>query len=287
VVNIASRCAGFIARGGGRLAEHLDDEDLFERFRDAGPRLAELYERREFARGMREVMALADSANQYIDEHKPWVLVKEEGGEPRVQAVCSMGLNLFRVLMVYLKPILPRMAANAEAFLGSPVRAWSDVNEPLLDHEIKGFQRLMSRVQKEQVAAMVEDAKETLGESESVGSVGENVEPVADEIDIGEFAKVDMRIARITAAKPVAGADKLLELQVDIGSESRTVFAGIKAAYAPEDLVGKLTVVVANLKHREMRFGTSQGMVLAAGPGGENIWLLGVDEGAEPGMRVK
>jgi methionyl-tRNA synthetase len=288
VVNIASRCAGFITKGfKGRMAEVLAEPELYSRFVAAGDEIARCYEGREFAKAVREIMALADLANQYIDEHKPWVLVKQEGSESRVQAVCSMGLNLFRVLMIYLKPILPRMAENAEAFLDSEVRLWCDVNEPLLDHEIKGFQRLMSRVQSEHVDAMVEDAKETLGDSESAGSGDENVEPVSEEIDIGEFSKVDLRIARITAAKPVDGADKLLELTVDIGSESRTVFAGVKAAYKPENLIGRLTVVVANLKHRKMRFGTSEGMVLAAGPGGEEIWLLGVDEGARPGMRVK
>jgi methionyl-tRNA synthetase len=164
---------------------------------------------------------------------------------------------------------------------------WSDANDPLLDHAIKGFQRLMSRVKTEQVDAMVEDAKETLGDAESAARAGDTAEPLSEEIDIGDFSKVDLRIARITAAKPVKGADKLLELTVDIGSESRTVFAGIKAAYQPEDLVGRLTVVVANLKHRKMRFGSSEGMLLAAGPGGEDIWLLGVDDGATPGMRVK
>ena len=269
------------------MADSLAEPELYSRFVAAGDEIAEHYENREFAKAVREIMALADLANQYIDEHKPWILVKQENSEARVQAVCSLGLNLFRVLMVYLKPILPGMAENAEAFLDSEIRLWSDVNEPLLDHEIKGFQRLMTRVQSDDVEAMVEDSKETLGNSETSGSQNGEPEPLSDEVDIGEFSKVDLRVARITAARPVEGADKLLELTVDIGAESRTVFAGIKAAYEPEDLVGRLTVVVANLKHRKMRFGTSEGMVLAAGPGGGDIWLLGVDEGAEPGMRVK
>ncbi len=288
VVNIASRCAGFITKGfKGRMADSLDDPDLYARFVAAGDGIAQHFEDREFAKAVREIMALADLANQYIDEHKPWVLVKQEGSKIRVQAVCSMGLNLFRVLMIYLTPIVPWMAENAEAFLDSKVRLWSDMNEPLLDHEIKGFHRLLSRVQNEHVDAMVEDSRDTLGDAVPGGSEGDVADPVSAEIDIDQFSKVDLRIARITAAKPVDGADKLLELTVDVGSESRTVFAGIKAAYDPEQLVGRLTVVVANLKHRKMRFGTSQGMVLAAGPGGGDIWLLGVDEGAKPGMRVK
>jgi len=288
VVNIASRCAGFITKGfGGRMAEKLAEPDLYARFVSAGDDIARHFEEREFAKAVREIMALADLANQYIDEQKPWVLVKQHGSEAQVQAVCSMGLNLFRVLMIYLKPILPHMAENSEAFLDAEVRLWSDAKEPLLGHEIKGFQRLLTRVQSESVEAMVDDARETLGETQSGASQASASGPIADEIDIDAFARIDLRIARITAARPVDGADKLLELTLDIGSESRTVFAGVKAAYDPEELVGRLTVVVANLAHRKMRFGTSEGMILAAGPGGEDIWLLGVDEGAQPGMRVK
>jgi methionyl-tRNA synthetase len=288
VVNIASRCAGFIAKGfEGRMAKSLADPDLYARFVTAGDEIARHYDEREFAKAVREIMALADVANQYIDAHKPWVLIKQEGSEAEVQAVCSMGLNLFRVLMVYLKPVLPMMAARSEAFLDSEVSLWSDVREPLLDHEIKGFQRLMTRVERERVDAMVEDARETLGQIQSGPSPVDIPEPLSDEIDIDELMRIDLRVARITAAERVDGADKLLELTVDIGSGTRTIFAGIKSAYDPEDLIGRLTVVVANLKHRKMRFGTSQGMVLAAGPGGDEIWLLGVDEGAVPGMRVK
>ena len=299
VVNIASRCAGFITKGfDGRMAGTLDDPDLYARFVAAGEDIARFFEGREFAKAVREIMALADLANQYIDEHKPWVLVKDEDAQDRVQAVCSMALNLFRVLMIYLKPIVPGMASESEAFLASTVESWHDIDTPLLDHRIEGFQRLLTRVRSEQVEAMVEDARETLGgardddSDETQASAGDGggsaeVQPIEGEIDIDQFSKVDLRIARITAAAPVEGADKLLELTVDIGSGTRTVFAGVKAAYEPHELVGRLTVVVANLKHRKMRFGTSEGMVLAAGPGGADIWLLGVDDGARPGMRVK
>ena len=287
VVNIASRCAGFITKGsGGRMAATLADPALYERFSSAGEAIAAHYEAREFSRAVREIMALADVANQYIDEHKPWVLVKQEGSAEQVQAVCSQGLNMFRALMIYLKPIVPAMAESAEAFLDAEVGLWSDVERPLLNHTIKGFQRLMTRVQKEQVEAMVEASKETLEDTAPVQAAA--ADPLAPEIDIDTFSRVDLRVALITGATPVEGADKLLELTVDIGGETRTIFAGIKAAYEkPEALVGRLTVVVANLKHRKMRFGTSEGMVLAAGPGGGDIWLIGVDEGASPGMRVK
>ena len=272
------------------MAQTLADPELYARFVSAGDQIAGYYEEREFAKAVREIMALADLANQYIDEHKPWILVKQKGSEARVQSVCSFGLNLFRVLMIYLKPILPMMAERAEAFLDSQAMSWQDVGEPLLDHDIKGFQKLMTRVERERVDAMVEDARETLEETQSGAASGDvSGSPGSEnaEIDMDELMKVDLRIARITAAEHVPGADKLLKLTVDLGSQSRTIFAGIKAAYEPQDLVGRLTVVVANLKHRKMRFGTSEGMVLAAGPGGDEIWLLGVDEGAAPGMRVK
>jgi methionyl-tRNA synthetase len=189
--------------------------------------------------------------------------------------------------MIYLKPIVPLMAARAEVFLDAQAPSWSDIAKPLLDHQIKGFQKLLTRVESDSVDAMIEDSRENLAGPRSEAPQDDAPEQVAGEIDIDGFLQVDLRIARITAAKHVEGADKLLELTVDAGSEPLTIFAGIKAAYNPDDLVGRLTVVVANLKHRKMRFGTSQGMVLAAGPGGKDIWLLGVDEGAKPGMRVK
>jgi methionyl-tRNA synthetase len=288
VVNIASRCAGFISRGfDGRLAGELSDPGLYQRFVTAGGQIAAHYEGREYAKAMREIMALADAANQYIDEHKPWVLVKEEGRSAEVQAVCSLGLNLFRVLMIYLKPVVPRMAAGAETFLDAGGPTWSDVGKPLLNHRIKKFKALMTRVERDRVDAVIEASRETVSGGDSVSASGEAGEPRTPEITLEDFARVDLRVARITDAEHVEGADKLLKLSVHMGSETRVVFAGIKAAYRPEDLVGRLVVVVANLKPRKMRFGTSQGMVLAAGPGGEEIWLLEADEGAEPGMRIK
>ncbi len=292
VVNIASRCAGFInKRFDGWLSAQLSEPALYERFVDRGEQvIAGAFEGREFSKAMREIMGLADLANQYIDEKKPWVLAKQKGEEQTVQDVCSMGLNLFRVLMVYLKPVLPLMAEKVEAFLRVPPLAWQHLANPLLEHQIGRFEPLMTRVEKDRVSAMVEASKQQPpGEAEQTAAAVQHPggEPIAQIIDYHDFAKVDLRIARIIAAEHVEGADKLLRLSLDLGDSPRRVFAGIKSAYRPEELVGKLTVMVANLAPRKMRFGVSEGMVLAAGPGGQDLWLLQPDHGAQPGMRVK
>jgi methionyl-tRNA synthetase len=292
LVNIASRCAGFITkRFDGRLGETLDTPELFRQFTARSEPIAELYEKREFSRAVREVMALADEANQYIDEQKPWVLAKDPQQSERVQAICTMGLNLFKVLMIYLKPILPRMAADAEAFLNLGPQSWDDARQPLLDHGINRFKPLMTRVENERVEAMIAESQETLGAAEQTEPAPTDsplaADPIGEQIEIGDFARVDLRIARIVTAEHVEGADKLLRLTLDLGGETRNVFAGIRAAYDPARLQGKLTVMVANLKPRKMRFGVSEGMVLAAGPGGEDLWILEPHEGAKPGMRVK
>jgi methionyl-tRNA synthetase len=296
VVNIASRCAGFINKGhAGRLAETLASAPLYERFRDAAPTIAALYEQREFGRAMREIMALADVANQYIDEHKPWVLARDPDNAAEVQSVCSLGLNLFRALIVYLKPVVPEMTARAETFLNGGALRWDSVQTPLLGTKIEAFFPLLTRVEKVNVDAIVEASKKSLLATDAPDAPGtpEASEPagagldLAPEIDFDTFAKVDLRVALITSAEAVEGADKLLRLTLDLGSETRSVLSGIRAAYAPQDLVGRKTVMVANLAPRKMRFGVSQGMVLAAGPGGSDIWLLDVDDGATPGMRVR
>ncbi len=291
VVNIASRCAGFInKRFAGSLSEQLAEPELYRHFVDKGERvIARDFEEREFSKAMREIMTLADQANQYIDEKKPWVLAKQGGQEQQLQDVCTVGLNLFRVLMVYLKAVLPIMAERVERFLQIPVLTWEDLNRPLIGHKISVFEPLMTRVEKAKVDAMVEASKEQPGakaRKTGLPSSHPGGEPIADIIDYQDFAKVDLRIARIAAAEHVEGADKLLRLTLDLGGETRNVFAGIKSAYKPEELVGKLTVMVANLAPRKMRFGVSEGMVLAAGPGGQELWLLHPDEGAQPGLRV-
>jgi len=286
VVNIASRSSGFIKkRFDGKLSPNCAEPELFQQFIDANTVIAEFYENREFGKAMREIMALADKANQYIDEKKPWLIAKEEGKDAELHDICSMGINLFRLLVAYLKPVIPVLAENTEDFLNIEAQVWPSAAQPLLDHEIKKFKPLMTRVEADKIEAIVEASKDNLVK-EPEPKV-KKCEPIADTIEFDDFAKIDLRIAKIIKAEHVEGADKLLQLTVDIGDETRNVFAGIKSAYAPEDLEGKLTVVVANLKPRKMRFGLSEGMVLAAGPGGKELWVLNPDQGAQPGMRVK
>jgi methionyl-tRNA synthetase len=296
VVNIGSRCAGFITkRFAGRLTASLMEPDLFADFITAGSSIAEAYERREFSRATREIMALADRANQWIDEKAPWVVAKAPDREGELQAICSLGLNLFRVLMGYLSPVLPGTAAAAAAFLRIPAPTWSDLAQPLLGHEISAFTPLMTRVDPQQIEAMLNASKEDLTTREVKKTKPHEIhteghlsrDPIAEPIAFPDFAKVDLRIALIREASPVEGSDKLIRLLLDLGGETRTVFAGIRTAYDPQDLEGRLTVMVANLAPRKMRFGVSEGMVLAAGPGGQDIFLLAPDAGAEPGMRVK
>jgi methionyl-tRNA synthetase len=294
VVNIASRCAGFISkRFEGRLADKVTEQDLFNEFVTAGETIAEHYEKREFSRAVREIMALADKANQYIDEQKPWVVAKEEGKDAELQAICSDGLNLFRLLIGYLRPILPGTAEMAESFLQIEPLSWDQLATPLTGHKISKFKPLMTRVDPKQIEAMLEHSKEDLAAQAPAATAKPKADsplgkdPIAETIQFDDFAKLDLRIARIAKAEHVEGADKLLQLTLDLDGETRNVFAGIKSAYAPEDLEGKLTVMVANLAPRKMRFGVSEGMVLAAGPGGKDLFILNPDEGAQPGMRVK
>jgi methionyl-tRNA synthetase len=298
VVNIASRCAGFIKkRFDNRLSDGLDQPGLYETFVNAGAEIANLYEQREFGRAVREIMALADLANQYIDEKAPWVVAKDEGRDAELHAICSMGINLFRVLMGYLKPVLPVMTEQAEGFLNVSPMTWDGQREPLLGHTIKPFRPLMTRVDKDRITAMIEDSKEDLASEARATGGGERDtatadsplarDPIAETIEFGDFAKLDLRVVRIAKAEHVEGADKLLRLTLDLGGETRNVFAGIKSAYAPAELEGRLTVMVANLAPRKMKFGVSEGMVLAAGPGGKDIFVLNPDDGAQPGMRVK
>ena len=289
MVNIASRCAGFIAkRFDGELAAQSASPELHQAFADGAESIANRYEKREFSQAMREIMALADKANQFIDEHKPWVLIKDETKLDEVQQVCTAGINAFRSLCVYLKPVLPQLVEQAEAFLNVKPLEWDDLQTPLLNHQINKFKPLMTRIEQDSIDKMIEESKESLEESTAIDpNCPLAKDPVSEEISFDDFAKLDLRIARIAKAEHVDGADKLLQLTLDLGGETKNVFAGIKAAYQPEDLEGKLTVMVANLAPRKMRFGLSEGMVLAAGPGGSDLFILNPDDGAEPGMRVK
>ena len=289
VVNIASRCAGFVKKlGGGNLSAHCAEPEMVARFIAAGDEIAEFYEAREFGRAMRKVMELADEANTYIADAEPWVLAKQAGREQEVLDICSVGINLFRQLMVYLAPVVPAMAEGARDFLKLESLDWHSRHEVLLNHEIAKFKPLMTRVEREKIDAMIEASKEDLVEEQKLKETPKGPladEPIAPEVSFDDFIKVDLRIARIAKAEYVEGADKLLKLTLDLGGESRTVFSGIRAAYAPEALEGRLTVMVANLAPRKMRFGVSEGMVLASA-NDEGIYLLSPDTGAEPGQRV-
>ncbi len=287
VVNIASRCSGFIAkRFDNRLSERCSEPLLFQEFIDANEQIATFYETREFGKAMREIMALADKANQYIDEKKPWLIAKQEGNEAELHEVCSMGLNLFGLLATFLKPVIPVLAQQAEQFLNIPTQSWPVAIKPLLNHSINDFKPLMTRVEADKITAIIEASKENL-EKTAAPLKTLAFEPIADTIEFDDFAKLDLRIAKIIKAEHIEGSDKLLQLTVDIGDETRNILAGIKSAYAPEDLEGKLTLVIANLAPRKMRFGCSEGMVLAAGPGGKDIWILSPEAGAVAGLRVK
>ncbi|NWA08074.1 methionine--tRNA ligase [Pseudomonas gingeri] len=296
VVNIASRCAGFIHKGNaGVLVAGNAAPELTDAFLAATPSIAEAYEARDFARAMREIMALADRANAWIADKAPWSLAKQEGKQDEVQAVCAVGINLFRQLIIFLKPVLPMLAADAEAFLNVAPLTWNDHATLLGNHQLNEFKPLMTRIDPVKVQAMTDASKEDLAASQTdTGSAapqgnGElTKDPLSAEIDFDTFAAVDLRVALIVKAEAVEGADKLLRLTLDIGDEQRNVFSGIKSAYPnPAELEGRLTMMIANLKPRKMRFGISEGMVMAAGPGGEEIYLLSPDNGAKPGQRIK
>ncbi|TKD62785.1 methionine--tRNA ligase [Cobetia marina] len=297
VVNIASRCAGFVKKlGDGKLSATCAEPELVERFIAAGEGIAADFEAREFARAMRKVMELADEANTYIADKAPWAMAKEDGREQEVLEVCSVGINLFRQLMVYLAPVIPELADKARDFLNLESLDWASRESVLTDHAINKFKPLLTRVEPERIDKMLEASREVLVEEQKIKDGTAKAEaaaapspldadPIAEEIDFDTFMKTDLRVAKIVKAEHVEKAAKLLKLTLDIGGETRTVFSGIKSAYAPEALEGRLTVMVANLAPRKMRFGVSEGMVLAAGDD-EGIYLLEPHTGAKPGQRV-
>ncbi len=289
VVNIASRTGNFVKKFGGRLGDDLDNPLLAREAQEAASRIAAFYEQREFSKAMREIMSLADHANGYIADKAPWSLAKEDGKEQEVLAICTTALNVFRLLVLYLKPVLPGLAERAEAFLDIPPLTWADAGTLLLDHPINKFKPLLSRVDMAHIEAMLADSRDT-NPAASAGEAAaqDTPEEEDDTITIDDFLKVKLRAARIAKAAPVEGADKLLQLTLDVGElGERNVFAGIKSKYRPEDLEGRMVVLVSNLAPRKMKFGVSEGMVLAAGPGGDDIFLLSPDDGAQPGMEVR
>ena len=288
VINIASRTAGFLVNQfNGVLADNVHDEALMAQFHAQVEPIAALFESGDTAKAMREVTALADAANQYIAKHEPWNMAKDPERRDAVQLVCSQGINMFRCLAIFLKPVLPEMAEKAEAFLNVAPLTWADAEAPLLGHIIRKFKPMLQRIETAQIEKMVDASKQPESASAPTKARSAATDEAAGVISIDDFMKVQLKVARIVEAAPVEGADKLLQLTLDVGDHRRQVFSGIKAAYQAEDLVGRLTVVVANLAPRKMRFGVSEGMVLAAGPGGSDIFLLSPDSGAEPGMQVK
>ena len=304
VVNIASRAGKFVAEQ--TLSEtYPDDGGLFAAAAAKADAIAELYERCDYNAAMREIMALADSANKYVDDKQPWILKKDPSKAAEVREVCSVALNLFRQLVIYLSPVLPRLAVQTGELLNSPIQHWDDVRSPLVGTRVNPFKHMLQRVTQEQVQAMIEDSKTTDEATAAAATAPATdaatpaapqwtdgpealaAEPMTAECTIEDFVKVDLRVARIIAAEDVPEANKLLKLTLSLGGDSkRQVFAGIKAAYKPADLVGRLVICVANLKPRQMKFGLSEGMICASGPGGKDVFLLTPDAGAVPGQRV-
>ena len=284
VVNIASRCSKFITNESGVLSSRIENEALWDQVTGVADSIANYYENREFSKAIREIMAQADSVNEYIAEQEPWKRNKDQDQKQQVQDICSLGINLFRIILIYLKPVVPAMAEAGEFFLNDKL-SWESIKQPLLSHKINQFKPLMQRVDKDKVEAMVSASKEETNPEKKASSGPLSVSPIANEISFDDFMKVDLRVARIINAEIVEGADKLLKLTLDLGGEKRQVFSGIKASYDPEKLKGQLTVTVANLAPRKMRFGISEGMVLAAADE-EGIYLLEPGSGAKPGQRI-
>ncbi|MCG8649586.1 MAG: methionine--tRNA ligase [Pirellulales bacterium] len=294
VVNLASRVGKF-AHGTGLAPQYPDDGGLFQAAADAGDEIAAAYENCDYARAMRRIMELADAANPFVEHAKPWEMKKDADRQEELRDVCTVALNLFRQLAIYLAPVLPELADQCGELLGDPITSWQQSRQPLVGTPVAKFKRMMDRLQLEDLTKMIEESKDE-AQAEAVDAAANAYrdsdqplkdEPLAEEITIEDFAKVDLRVARVIAAEQVPEANKLLKLTLSLGGDHRRqVFAGIKAAYQPEALVGRLVVMVANLKPRKMRFGLSEGMVTASGPGGAEVFILGVDEGAVPGQRV-
>jgi methionyl-tRNA synthetase len=301
LVNIASRCAGFIQRGGGRLSAQLPDPQLYAEFAALRGTIAELYDGRDYSAALRGIMGLADRANQYVDTNKPWALAKDPAKTAEVLAVCTQGINLFRVLMSYLAPVLPQMSEKAGKFLNISFADWNSVDTPLFDHPINAYEPLATRLDPKVVAQLIEPgaskADAPKAENKASEKKGKDVTQTAAPANspanpsanatISDFAKLDLRVATVLNAAFVEGSDKLLQLTLDLGTEQRNVFSGIRSAYDPAKLVGRQVVMIANLEPRKMRFGVSQGMVLcASGDDGPDVFLLSPDAGAKAGMRV-
>jgi methionyl-tRNA synthetase len=294
VVNLASRTAKFV-ESLGLSTEYPEDGGLFDRGAEAGEAIATAYENCDFNRAMRLIMELADRANPFVENREPWNLRKDPERQKELQDVCTIALNLFRQIAIYLQPVLPEIAEKTSSLLGDPITYWEQAGTPLTGTPVAKFEHMMKRIEEKDVDAMIDESKEeNAAAAAEVNATQYNDsaqplidEPLADEITFDEFVKIDLRVARVVKAEHVEEANKLLKLTLSLGgNETRQVFAGIKKAYNPEDLEGRLVVMVANLAPRKMRFGISEGMITAAGPGGEDVFMLNIDEGAQPGQRV-
>jgi methionyl-tRNA synthetase len=298
VVNLASRTAKFVEKI-GLSKDYPDDGGLFATAAAAGDEIRDAYETCDFSRAMRLILALADRANPFVEENKPWELRKDPARQSELQDVCTVALNLFRQLVIYLAPVLPKLAAQTGELLNKPIERWDESKTPLVGTRVAKFQHMLQRVEEKDVQAMIEASKDSQSAPGELASASGNAtpwtdsdsalaaEPLAPQCTIDDFTKVDLRVARVIAAEDVAEAKKLLKLTLSLGGDNtRTVFAGIKEAYQPQDLVGRLVICVANLAPRQMKFGLSEGMVTACGPGGKEVFLLSPDSGAVPGQRV-
>jgi len=297
VVNLASRSAKFVAET-GLSAEYPDDGGLFAQGAKAQREIADAYEQCDYNRAMRLIIELADRANPYVEFAQPWNLRKDPDKAQELQDVCTVALNLFRQIVVYLSPVLPQLAEQTSKLLGQPITRWEEAQTPLVGTPVAPFKRMLNRVNKKDIQAMIEESKEEASANvpsavdEAIAKYNDSdealkAESLAEQCTFDDFVKVDLRVARVLTAEDVPEARKLLKLTLGLGGdERRTVFAGIKAAYRPEDLVGRLVICCANLAPRKMKFGTSEGMILASGPGGEDVFMLGVDDGAVAGQRV-
>lgn len=291
VVNLASRSAKFVEQQ-GLSKTYPEDGGLFARAAVEGNAIATAYELGDTSQAMRRIMALADQANPFVEQNRPWELRKDQAKQAELQDICTVTLNLFRQLAIYLAPVLPRLAEQCEELFDEPITDWKQSGSPLTGKPIRPFRHMISRIETKQVQAMIDESREPLSETSSTAHFQDSgdpleSEPLAEQITIDDFSKVDLRIARIVAAESIPEARKLLKLTLSLGGEERrTVFAGIKAAYQPQALIGRLVVCVANLTPRKMKFGTSEGMVIASGPGGGDVFLLYPDDGASPGQRV-
>ncbi len=286
-INIASRSSGFLSKQFGNKLNNVTNSALLSKITDAQDLIVQYYEEREYAKLIKVIMQLVDEINVYVDTTKPWLLARDESKSLELHETCSTLINAFKYISIYLKPIVPEIVAQIETFLNIKQLQWSDLNTNLGEHTINNYTHLATRIEQKMVDNLIESNKPEM--TDTITPPASQYEPIAPEITIDDFSKLDLRVAKIVAANHVEGADKLIQLTLDIGIEQRNIFAGIKKAYDPSSLIGKHTVMIANLAPRKMKFGISQGMVLAASfeDKDSGIYILEPHDGAKPGMRIR